>query len=148
MEKIFWDKVLKNKSAIELRIIFSLFENQPLEVKEIIERLDEAASTVYDHIRILSNAGIIVNISETRTKKFVLPNYIGLLEVFKRIKNRNIDRVSLTQLANELGKTPDEIERRAYELAKEYQISIVPREQALVDFKHRLYGPSAPDYFE
>lgn len=153
MEESFYTSIYESNAHADVKILFALYNKQPLKITEIADATGVKRPTVSKRTNILEDIGLLENLNPKKGKHgaakiYILWNYIGLKDIFDILKERNIEKISLRQLGNKIGKDPEEIRSRAFELAGEYSIKIVKDEDAIKNLEQRLYGHSALDYFE
>jgi DNA-binding MarR family transcriptional regulator len=113
-----------NKSlSSDLKIVITLWNHEELSAEEISKKADIDLSTFYRNRRILIEKGVINKIED----KYVLWTHreidIKVEDALKELNEEYI-QVTLLDIANKVGSTPEEIGKAAFRLASKYSLKI------------------------
>lgn len=113
----------KKKLSSDAKVILVLMKRQPLAFQDLYKRAKIHEKTLYRLLRLLLDRGIIKEVSE---RKYALSDYTTLEETFIKLKKKYsaLKEVSLDDLAYDVGKPPEDIRQKAYELAKKHGLRI------------------------
>lgn len=123
----------EKKDRCGARILIELRNKQPLTKDEILERTGISRSAFYDGIRFLKDVkwregaqGVLKEttkeVEEEGVTKiaYAFYDYIGLEEIFEKLKRTKSSGLTFSEIAVLVGKKPFDIEDQLYKLAKKY----------------------------